>query len=109
MSKTSLGDETLELCSDGILDASAAFRPLIDGKTGALMETWTGKELRRLEKVWLGHVALTPNPAYQDAKVLSVRSEGLTEPQRGIPDGETPNLARARALRLQDEYDLLSR
>ncbi len=109
MSKTPLGEETLELCNDGILDASAGFLPLTDGKTGALMETWTGKEQRRLEKVWLGHVALTPNPAYQDAKVLAVRSEGLTEPQGTIPVTGTPLLEQARALRLRDEYDRLSR
>src|SRR5580765_3485319 len=103
IAQTQLGDETLALADEGILDASAGFMPMPDG------EEWPDPNYRRLTKLWLAHVAMTPDPAYETARVLSVRSQGLTEPPRGIPAVETPNLERIRAIRLEDVYSQLSR
>lgn len=113
IARTELGDETLALADEECLDASAGFLPMPDG------EVWEGRTLRRLVKAWLGHIAMTPDPAYEGARTLSVRqggtgvpidatvaSQGLTEPPRGIV---APNLDVVRAWRLQEEYALLDR
>jgi HK97 family phage prohead protease len=69
VSKTPLGDETLELAADGVLDASVGFMPFPGG------EVWTeNRSKRRITKAWLHHLALTADPAYEGANVLEVRS-----------------------------------
>jgi HK97 family phage prohead protease len=72
ISRTQLGDETLALADDGIIDASVAFA--IPDKDG---ETWQGHNRRTVRKAWLDHIALTPDPAYLDARVLGVRGREL--------------------------------
>jgi HK97 family phage prohead protease len=73
IARTELGDETLALAEDGILDASAGFGVMEGG------EIWErNRELRRLTKLWLAHIAMTPEPAYETANVLAVR----TQPER---------------------------
>jgi HK97 family phage prohead protease len=100
IAKTPLGDETLELADEEILDASAGFLPMPGG------ERWENRSVRHLDRLWLGHIAMTPEPAYQTARVLSVRSQSLTEPPGGIL---TPNIEQVYAWRAQDAYDRLSR
>jgi HK97 family phage prohead protease len=100
IAQTPLGDETLTLAHEEILDASAGFLPMADG------EQWEGRSLRRLVKAWLGHIAMTPDPAYEGAKVLAVRSQGLTEPPSGIV---APNLAAVKAWELEKMYVLTDR
>lgn len=69
ISQTPLGDETLALCQDRVLDASVGFAPMLNG------ERWTEhRSQRRIERAWLGHIALVPDPAYEGANVLDVRS-----------------------------------
>jgi HK97 family phage prohead protease len=103
IAQTQLGDETLALADEEILDASAGFRIFPGG------EVWEdNNRRRRLTKLWLGHIAMTPEPAYETAKVLAVRSQAAQEPPSGI-SAARPNLDRIRALRLADEYDLISR
>jgi HK97 family phage prohead protease len=110
VSNTVLGTETLELANDGILGASAGFA-LMD-RPGA--EEWPEKDLRRLNKLHLDHIAMTPIPAYEGAQVLAVRSdppdaaERLPAPPGGIVVAR-PNLEQVRALRLQEMYSQLSR
>jgi HK97 family phage prohead protease len=99
IAQTELGDETLALADEGILDASAGFMPMPDG------ETWPDRNLRRVEKAWLAHIAMTPDPAYETARVLSVRSQAPT----GAVVVATPNLDRIRASVLEDMYSRLSR
>jgi HK97 family phage prohead protease len=89
ISATALGDETLALAEDEVLSSSAGFAPLD--------EKWEGRDRRRLVKCWLGHIAMTPDPAYTDARVLAVRAR--SEPPA------TPNLDRVRAWLLEDRYD----
>jgi HK97 family phage prohead protease len=94
ISPTPLGDETLQLADDGILDASAGFRISADG------EQWLERRsLRRLTKVWLHHVALTPDPAYEGARVLAVRT-----PTTPVALTDTPNLDAVRNWQLQADF-----
>jgi HK97 family phage prohead protease len=97
IAKTELGDETLALAEDGILDASAGFGVMDGG------EVWErNRELRRLTKLWLAHIAMTPEPAYETANVLAVR----TQPERpACSNRERLELERWRQL----EADLNSR
>jgi HK97 family phage prohead protease len=102
IAQTPLGDETLALAADDILDASAGFCVMAGG------ETWEqGRELRRLTKLWLGHIAMTPDPAYEDARVLAVRTappETAQEPRERVP---TPNLDQIRRWRLEARWAAL--
>ncbi len=89
IARTDLGDETLTLAEDGILDASAGFLPMPGG------EQWSDMRKRvRITKAWLGHIALTPEPAYDGAEVLAVRSAPSSS--------ATPNLDLVREWRLSD-------
>ena len=78
IAKTELGDETLELAADDCLDASAGYLPMPGG------EKWLNRSRVQMTKCWLGHVALTPDPAYTGARVLSVRQTANGEPRRGV-------------------------
>jgi len=64
IARTPLGDESLALAAADCLDASAAFRPLD--------MQWRGRSAYTVTRAWLGHIALTPDPAYVDARVLAV-------------------------------------
>jgi HK97 family phage prohead protease len=86
ISKTSLGDETLQLADDGVLGASVgmAVRPSD--------QVWSeNRSRRRIVKAFLDHIALVPNPAYQGAEVLAVRASELSPPQVWEP-APTPYL-----------------
>jgi phage head maturation protease len=102
ISQTELGQETLQLAEDGILGASAGFGLMRkDGRTGPVVpnaEIWESRKRRRLNKLFLGHVALTADPAYP-APVLSVRQTGV-EAERPV----TPNLDAVDLQRWRDEY-----
>jgi len=104
ISKTELGEETLVLAGDGVLDASAGFGLLRD-KQGHVVpgaETWETRTRRRLNHLFLGHIGLTPDPAYADAKVLAVRK--VVEPE---PVTATPNMDRYRMLLAKDTAAVL--
>lgn len=94
ISNTPLGDETLQLADDEILDASAGFLPMPNGVV------WETRSRRRLTKCWLGHIAMTPDPAYIGAGVLAVRN--ATDPPAA--EGDTPNLDTVRGWLLADRY-----
>jgi HK97 family phage prohead protease len=95
IARTVLGDETLTLADEEILDASAGFLPMPGG------ETWTGRNHRRIVKAWLGHIAMTPDPAFEDARVLAVRSAQEASGDAAAP---TPNLDVVRGWLLADRY-----
>jgi HK97 family phage prohead protease len=91
ISRTDLGDETLQLAEDGVLDASAGFAPIPpDG------ERWESRNRCRITKGWLGHIAMTPDPAYETARVLAVRSA------EQVP--ATPNLEQLELELLRQRY-----
>ena len=101
MARTDLGSETLALADEGILDASAGFWPWVYDD-GSLGEEWPTRDLRRLTKISLDHIAMTPSPAYPDAKVLAVRDTLSPVAADGGPVA-TPNLDVIKGWRLADE------
>ena len=97
IARTQLGDETLALADDGVLDASVGFAPMYDG------EQWSdNRTRRRITKAFLGHIALVSNPAYETANVLDVRSDANVDEALRAAASETPRkdevLARLREL-----------
>jgi HK97 family phage prohead protease len=100
ISDTRDGDDTLTLAADGLLDASAGFGVMDGG------ESWPERGLRRLTKLWLHHVAMTPDPAYPTAQVLAVR-DASERPQDRSSAVETPNRDMVRGWRLADRYATL--
>jgi HK97 family phage prohead protease len=84
ISRTSAGDDVLELAADGLLAPSIGFQPL--------GEQWsTDRSTVKVTRAKLVHIALTGDPAYKGAKVLAVRTAD-EQPAR-VP---TPNLDRIR-------------
>jgi phage head maturation protease len=88
------GEATLEAVEEDMLDASAGFMLLRQengrGPVYPDAETWEQHgTLRRLNRLHLHHVALTPDPAY-DTRILSVRNAAT------IATGTTPNRDRLR-------------
>lgn len=99
IAKTALGDETLALADEGILDASAGYLPMAQG------ELWETRDRVRITKAWLGHIAMTPDPAYEGAAVLAVRhNDGSVVIED--PSG-TPNLDAVRAWLMEDRLAAL--
>ena len=96
IAQTELGDETLTLADEDMLDASAGFLPMPGG------EKWETRSRCRLTKCWLGHIAMTPDPAYETARVLAVRNQD-TGPPPGTPGHPQPRPA-AGQWDLQDRY-----
>lgn len=98
VSHTALGDETLEMAADGLLDASVAFAPFPGGE-----HYLENRSRRRITKAYLGHLAMVPEAAY-DAPVLAVRAASpLTYESRVA----TPNLDALRHAELQASFDRL--
>jgi len=104
ISATPLGDETLTLAEDGVLDASAGFRPMPGG------ESWHERNtLRRIHKAWLGHIALCPDPAFEGARVLAVRSgPAAVLDELPVLPAATPLLDEVRSWRLRDKFGSLT-
>jgi HK97 family phage prohead protease len=98
VSRTDLGNDTLELAKDGVLDASAGFT--IKDEPGA--EVWETRSRRRLNAIWLVHIALTPEPAYDTANVLAVR-----EAPEPVAASSTPNLDQWRIEQMRAAYAAL--
>ena len=94
VSETLMGDETLALADDGVLDASVGFWPLKNG-----IEWLENRSHRRITKAWLHHLALTADPAYSGAQVLEVRQQ--TPPVPPAPTSATPNLDAINALLME--------
>lgn len=97
VSKTSDGDDVLELAEDGLLSPSVGFTIPPGG------ERWAAdRRSRTVTKAAVDHIALTGDPAYMGAQVLAVRSasgvleDGLLAPVRV----ETPHLDRIRLERM---------
>lgn len=104
ISETDLGNESLVLARDGLLDASAGFELK---RNEPKAEVWENRSRRRLNHLWLHHIALTPDPAYEEARVLAVRNAPGT-PQEPRGDVATPNLDVVRGWLLDDRYAALS-
>lgn len=112
ISRTDDGEETLVLADDGVLDASAGFGLLRDkdGRVKHGAAVWETRSRRRLNHLWLDHVAMVGNPAYPTANVLDVRASvspaAAMEAAGPVP---TPNRDTLAAQRLQTLYADLDR
>jgi HK97 family phage prohead protease len=97
-------DDSLIKASEGLLDASAGFQLK---RNEPKAEVWENRNRRRLNHLWLHHIALTPDPAYEEARVLAVRTaaEGPQEPRSAAA---TPNLDVVRGWLLDERYARLS-
>jgi len=97
IARTPLGDDVLALASEGDIGASAGFLPFPDGMD------WQGRDAYRVTRAYLKHIAMTPDPAYQEAQVLAVRR---AEPPTTVLV-PTPNIDQILAWRRADELDRL--
>jgi phage head maturation protease len=109
MFKTPLGEETLELCAEDGLAASAGFGLMREGGNSgpvkADAEQWTNnRTVRRLNSVWLDHVAFVPDPAHE-TQVLDVRR---VDQQAEMLVVATPNLDRLQHDRWRAELEALN-
>ncbi len=107
---TPLGEETLTLCDEGGLDASVGFGLLHqpDGRVYPDAEVWErNRTVRRLNRVFLDHLALVPDPAYPDAVVLDVRN-GLERAQGPLEAVATPNRDRVIVDAQRAAYEALN-
>lgn len=100
ISKTPLGDETLELADDDVL------RPSVGMNVRPRDQRWSQANTRRqVTRAFLDHIAMLPQQAYLGAKVLAVRSapaepgELWTPPSTPRLDAAREILARAERLR----------
>jgi HK97 family phage prohead protease len=114
ISRTTLGQETLELCEDDVLSASAGFGLLRrdDGRVWDDAEVWErNRAVRRLNRLWLDHLAFVPNPAYPDAAVISVRRAVSPQepPTADVAVEATPNRDRIAMDALKAARDELNR
>ena len=92
-----LGDETLALAADGVLDVSIGF--------SSRAATWNpDRSLVTRTSCWLHELSLVPLPAYETATVLAVRQVMIDAPQ--VPPGPvpTPRLDEVRDWQLQMRY-----
>lgn len=92
IAKTALGDETLALADDHSLEASVGFSVMPGG------ERWLeGRARRRLERVFLDHIAMVPEGAY-NAQVIDVRALAFAPVERVATPGLDEILAWRRTL-----------
>lgn len=84
IANTPLGDETLALADEEMLGVSVGF-----GVRGS--DQVLERPFRRIKRAFLDHLAFVADPAYEGARVLSVRSEDPPA-AADLPKLVTPNL-----------------
>jgi HK97 family phage prohead protease len=89
------GDQALDDAADELLGVSV-------GMAVAPRDQVLERGRRRINKAYLGHIALTPTPAYLGAKVLEVRTAPITVTPLAV--SATPNLDRVLAARADAQY-----
>jgi phage head maturation protease len=89
IAKTPLGDETLALADDQSLEASVGFAVMPGG------ERWLeSRSRRRLERLFLDHIAMVPEGAYTPVGAIAVRSPAPVAV--AVAPVATPNLDEVR-------------
>lgn len=96
VSPTLLGDETLVLAQDGVL------QPSVGMDVHPRDQRWSeGNRRRQITRAFLNHIALLPQQAYIGAKVLAVRDQ---------PEGDQDDLwVPPRAPRVDAALELIAR
>jgi HK97 family phage prohead protease len=102
IARTTLGDETLALADDDCLSASIGFQIRPDGEIRN-----SRARTRRVTRARLDHIALTADPAYVGARVLSVRNK--IEPDIDIDADPVFAWARRHLARVRDNQVLRRR
>lgn len=88
IAKTELGDETLALADDQSLEASVGFAVMPGG------ERWLeGRNRRRLERLFLDHIGMVPEGAYEPVGAIAVRGAAVELHSEPV---STPNLDEIR-------------
>ena len=105
IAKTLLGDETLALAEEGVLDASAGYLPMENG------EVWETRNRVRITRAFLGHVALLPDPRLRGREGPRGAEGGRRPrgPHAGADELSRPNLEIVRGWMLEDEFRRLER
>lgn len=80
ISPTELGEETLILAADDALGGSVGFSAR---RSDCIWDRNT--MTRSVQRAYLDHLAFVPDPAYEGAQVLSVRSGGGEDPWQPLP------------------------
>lgn len=80
ISPTELGEETLILAADDALGGSVGFSAR---RSDCIWDRHT--MTRSVQRAYLDHLAFVPDPAYEGAQVLSVRSGGVGEVWQPTP------------------------
>ena len=88
VSRTPLGDETLELASDGAVDVSVGF--MVKNKLDQDVDRY--HKTRRINRAFLDHLAFVGQPAYPGAKVLAMRSDGSVQEEPAQSYSPTPRM-----------------
>lgn len=90
---TPLGDETLALADEDCLGASVGFA--VRGRDQELNRRALPMQARVIRRAFMDHLAFVPDPAYEGAGVLSVRS--ASSPAADLRPLVTPDLDEYRA------------
>lgn len=88
ISRTPLGDETLELANDEALSVSIGF--MVKNRLDQDLDR--RQKTRRINRAFLDHLAFVGQPAYPGAKVLAMRSDGSVEEEDVSMGGRTPRM-----------------
>lgn len=81
IARTPRGDDTLQLASEGMLGASVGYFV----KRGSDVETNRRTMLRRVNRAFLQHLAMTDSPAYVGAETVAVRAGLPAQPEARVP------------------------
>ncbi len=87
---------------EGLIAELYMARTTLGEETLTLADEWETRNQRRLNKLYLGHIALTPEPAYETANVLAVRG---TDNPPAVDRVDTPNLDTVKGWLLNDRYE----
>jgi HK97 family phage prohead protease len=90
IAQTALGDETLALADEDCLGASVGF-----AVRGSGQDLDRRSRTRRIKQAFLDHLSFVPDPAYEGAGVLNVRSQ--SSPAVDLQPLNTPALDELRA------------
>lgn len=85
ISRTDIGQETLELARDGAISPSLGFMVKNPYQDEILDRR---NKVRRVNRAFIDHLAFVAEPAYPGAKVLATRSDGI--PEADFPPAERP-------------------
>lgn len=103
ISPTTLGDDTLVLAEEGVLQPSVGMRVYPKDQRWSL-----GNRRRQITRAMLDHIALVPQQAYVGARVLAVRSADGVELEQLWTPPATPLLDDVLAYTARVEAELRS-